>query len=474
MKAAKQLIRTDPLLYLMLCCIFGMLLASCGPNDGTGQPSPSAPASPAPTETEPPLADLVITSIELLGDPDVLCPAPDQPYQVEVQVENRGAAAAGPFVVQLNLDQQLINKRLEPGASDAVLFPYSAQDHHVFVDATSLVIERDENNNQVYQRLLLPTPRPECASTPTPVVSTQEALAVLKGHTAGVWDVAFSPDGKTIASGSVDNTLRLWNVSQARLLRTMQGHPFPVLRVVYAYNGATLLTGSTDGLLRGWDVASGRLTRTYEGHTGWITGLDVARDGRWYASSAEDSTVRLWRPSNRTSEEIIDEGMTGVRSVVFAPDASAIAWGEGDGTVRVRTLSGIWRGALKMGSQPCRSLQFSPDGELLASGMEDGLIRIWRMDDGTLLQTLYGHTGAINGLAFSLEGGWLVSASQDGTLRLWRFENGSFLALPARVLVGHEGGVTSVDISPKEPLIVSGSEDATLRLWELPPPQANP
>ena len=468
MNAVKRVIRANLLPYLWLLCIGGVLLAACTPPDEPGLPSPSVPATPAPTETQVALADLTITSIELVTDREIRCPAADQPYQVKLQVENQGTLASGPFVVQLNLDQQLINARLEPGGTIDVLFPYSKPNLHAFVDATALINEWDENNNQVSQNLALPTPRPECFATPTPVVAVQEALATLKGHTAKVWDVSFSPDGKVIASGSVDNTLRLWDVAQERLIRTMQGHPFPILWVKYSPNGATLLTGSTDGALRSWDVVTGQLRKTFEGHNGWITGLAISRDGRWYVSCAEDATVRLWRQPNPVNEEIIDEGMSDVRSVVFTPDSSAIAWGEADGVVRVRTLSGSWLHTLKMGSQPIRSVRISPDGTLLASGADNGLIGIWRLDDGALIQTLRGHPGAVNGLAFSPDGRWLVSASQDGTLRLWKFEGSRFASLTERVFVGHTGGVTSVDFAPNAALIVSGSEDATLRLWALP------
>lgn len=461
-------VRTNLSLRLLLFCVGGIFIVGCSRADEPGLPSPSVQATPAPTGTQVSLADLAIASVELVTDPETVCPAADQTYQAALQIVNRGSLASGPFVVQLNLDQQLVNTRLEPGGSINVLFPYSNPILHAFVDATALVNELDENNNQVYRSLTLPTPPPECLATPTPIVAVQEALAVLEGHTSKVWDVTFSPDGKVIASGSVDNTLRLWNVAQQRLIRTMQGHPFPVLIVKFTPNGAALLTGSTDGALRSWDVSTGQILKTYEGHIGWITGLDIARDGRWYASCAEDATVRLWRQPNQVNEEIIDEGMSDVRSVVFTPDSNAIAWGENDGVVRVRTLNGSWLKTLKMGSQPIRSVRFSPDGALLASGTDDGLIGIWQMNGGTLSQVLHGHAGAVNELAFAPGGGWLVSASQDGTLRLWKFEDDRFASLPERVFVGHTGGVTSVDFSPKEALIVSGSEDATLRLWALP------
>jgi WD40 repeat protein len=449
-------------------CIAVLFLMACNAQQDQTQPSPTVLNTPVPINTQIQLPDLVIRSLTVIGDPGILCPSPDQPYQISVLVENQGNSEAGPFVVQLNLDQKLENTRLRPGERVEVTFPGYDPNPRAIVDVTSLVTEGDESNNQTFQKLLLPSPMPDCVATVTPEIAVQEPLTVLEGHTAKVWDVEFSPDGKEIASGSVDNTLRLWNVEQARLLRTMQGHPFPILSVKYSPNGATLVTGSTDGLLRSWDVASGRMIRTYAGHNGWITGLDISRDGNWIVSSSEDSTVRLWRFPNSPIEQIIDEGMSGVKSTVFTPDSLAIAWGEVDGTIRLRTISGLWLKVIKNSSQPVTSLQFSPDGEYLVSGFNDGVILVWRLNEDALVQSLRGHVDSINDLAFSPDGQWLVSASQDHSLRLWKFENGKFLPLPVRVFQGHDGAVTSVDFSPSAPLIASGSDDSTIRLWSLP------
>lgn len=475
--------------FVLLCSIL-LSLVGCSLGKDSPEPSQTAPPTQPPTDTAVLMPDLVIRSVSLMSDPSALCPlldessppldgdyrnddaltALDSPFSINIRVENQGDRSAGPFIVQLNLDQQLVNPGLQPGEVKEIIFPGYNSLPRVMVDATSLVVESDETNNQIFQRLNLPTPAPECVPTPAPRVAVQQALAELEGHTAQVWDAEFSPDGKVIASGSVDDTLRLWNVDQLRLIRTMQGHPFPILNLKYAPNGATLVTGSTDGFLRLWDVASGRLSQSLEGHTGWITGLDISRDGKWMASSAEDSTVRLWRLPQGSLAQIIDEGMTDVRSVVFSPDSYAIAWGEGDGTIRLRTVSGVWLQSLKAASHSILSVVFSPDGSLLACGDADGVIRIWRVKDGALSQTLRGHTDAVNDLVFSPDGQWLVSASRDKTLRLWQSDGVNFLTLPLMIFQGNAGSVSSVDFSPVDLLVVSGSEDGALRLWSVPAP----
>jgi len=448
--------------------LVSMLVGACSINGPDIQVSPTAPALQSPTDTRRLLPDLTIRGVTVLSDSPTGCPSADETLRMIVQVENVGEAPAGQFVVKLDNDQQLVHNGLAAGQILALTFPGYNSFPQVRVDVTSLVVERDESNNQYFRGLELPTPAMACAFTPTPEIPLQEAISVLEGHSAGVLSVAFSPDGNMIASGSVDDTLRLWSANQGRLIRTMQGHPFPIGQLKFSPNGATLFTGSMDGVIRAWQVSSGSLAHSFKGHSGRITGLDISRDGLWLASSAEDFTVRIWRLPNGAPVQVIDEGMAGITCVVFTPDSQAVAWGEVNGTIRIRRLKGGWLQTLKNTSQPVTSLDISADGELLAAGYADGLIRIWRMKDGELLQTLGESQAAVTALTFSPDGGWLISASKDHTLSLWQFDGSQFQPLPVRILSGHAGPVNSVDFSTQGGQIVSGSDDGTVRIWRLP------
>jgi WD40 repeat protein len=449
-------------------CLAGIPVGACSINGPDLQASPTALSPQSPTDTRQLLPDLAIRSVTVLGDSPNGCPSPDQKLRTIVQVENDGQAPAGQFVVKLDADQQLVHNGLAAGQTLALSFPGYDSFPEIMVDATSLVVESDESNNLYFRALDLPTPVLPCVFTPTPEITPLEAKLILEGHTAGVLSVAFSPDGNTIASGSVDDTLRLWSVNQARLIRTMQGHPFPIGQVKFSPNGINLYTGSTDGIIRVWQVSSGIFVRALEGHNGRITGLDISKDGKWLVSSGEDFTVRIWRLPNGVPVQVIDEGMAAITCVVFMPDSQAVAWGEVDGTIRVRTLKGSWLLSLKNTSQSVTSLDISPDGKYLASGYEDGLVRIWRMQDGELLQTLSESQAAIAALAYSADGSWLVSASKDHTLSLWQFDGVQFQLLPIRILTGHAGPVNSVDFSQRGGQIASGSDDGTVRIWKFP------
>ena len=158
-------------------------------------------------------------------------------------------------------------------------------------------------------------------------------ISLITGHTEEVTSVAFSPDGRTLASGSYDNTIRLWNSETGERIRTLEGHTSGVTSVAFSPDGRTLASGSWDNTIRLWNTVTGAEKQTLTGHTGWVHSISFSPDGRTLASGSWDNTIRLWNTVTGAEKQTIT-GHTGwVNSVTFSPRWSDVSkWGRGHGS----------------------------------------------------------------------------------------------------------------------------------------------
>jgi WD40 repeat protein/formylglycine-generating enzyme required for sulfatase activity len=291
-------------------------------------------------------------------------------------------------------------------------------------------------------------------------VSDGALLHILEAE--GVNSVAFSPDGQTLASGSWDETVRLWQVSDEALLHILEGHTEGVRSVTFSPDGQTLASGSWDDTVRLWRVSDGALLHTLEGHTGDVESVAFSPDGQTLASGADD-TVRLWRVSDGALLHTLEGYARDVRSVAFSPDGRILALGSYANAKLWQVSDGALLRTLEDYTDYVTSMAFSPDGHTLALGARDDPVRLWRVSDGALLHTLKGHIDNVTSVAFSPDGQILASGSWDKTVRLWQVSDGMLL----RTLEGHTWYVTSVAFSPDGQLLATGAEDDTARLWQI-------
>ena len=286
----------------------------------------------------------------------------------------------------------------------------------------------------------------------------------LAGHTSGVWSVAFSPDGTTLASGSFDETIKLWDMATHDCVVTLTGHTEWVTSVAFSPDGKLIASGSYDDTVKLWDVKMGRLVLTLP-HDYDIESVAFSPDG-WLLASTFGSAIKLWEVSAGREQRALTSPQGYIfGSVTFSPDGQLLASGSRDNSVKlwdvdsgreVRTLTGHtgW----------VNSVAFSPDGQLLASGSNDETIKLWDVDSGREVCTLTGHTGWVNSVAFSPDGQLLASGSNDETIKLWDVDSGREVC----TLTGHTGYVLSVAFSSDGQLLASGSWDNMIKLWEVP------
>ncbi|CAM5673494.1 hypothetical protein SAVIM338S_07098 [Streptomyces avidinii] len=286
----------------------------------------------------------------------------------------------------------------------------------------------------------------------------------LFGHEAEVTAVAFSPDGRTLATGSADNTVRLWDPETGKLRSTLEGPTSVVYSVAFSPDGRTLATGSDDNSARLWDLATNTTRTTLTGHTDTVYSVAFSPDGRTLATGGADNTVRLWDPATGDPRSTLEGHGDRVSSVAFSPDGRILATGSDDNTVRLwDPATGDPRSTLEGHRGTVISVAFSPDGGTLATGGSDHAARLWDVATGKIRTTLTGHTALVDGVVFTPDGRTLATGSSDNTVRLWDVATG----VTRTILKGHTDEVFSVAFSPDGRTLATGGADKTVRLWDM-------
>ena len=296
----------------------------------------------------------------------------------------------------------------------------------------------------------------EAMNTPTEANS-------LRGHEQEVNCVAFSPDGKFIASGSSDSTVCLWNIIGNPTAQFLLGHEQEVNCLAFNPDGKFLVSGSIDGILCLWGLLGNLITQPWQGHEEGVISVAFSPNGDSIVSVGFDGTVCLWDLQGNAITQPWRGHKEGVISVTFSPNGDSIVSVGFDGTLCLWDLQG------NSITQPWHKHEakiicaaFSPDRKFIVSGSSDSTVRLWDIQGDPIGQPWHGHEGHINSVAFSPDGKFIISGSCDRTIRLWNI-NGNPVTQPWR---GHQGQVNSLAFSPDGKLIISGG-DKTVRLWEL-------
>jgi hypothetical protein len=245
--------------------------------------------------------------------------------------------------------------------------------------------------------------------------------------------IAFAPGGKTLAAaGTCDATARLWHVTQGRLLANLESFPVPkdrgrmdhVVALAFSPDGKMIATVGYDRDLRLWDVANGRLRASLQGHSDKVTAVAYSPDGKTIATGDYDGTIRLWDAGTLRPKARWPGYASAVLALVFSPDRKTLAVGRGHphGYVRLRDLTtDRWRATLDVGASLSPvSIAFAPDGKTVA--VADAFWRVatlWECASGRRIGVLEGHKESVTAVAFSPDGRKLTTGSEDGTLKLW-------------------------------------------------------
>ncbi len=265
-----------------------------------------------------------------------------------------------------------------------------------------------------------PSPLGTFSAAKAPPTTGRPELVLRTGHAMRVDGLAFSPDGQLLASGSADNTVKLWDTALKREVRTLAGHGGGIKAVTFRSDGQWLASGAIDGNVKFWEVATGREVRNLSG-SGSVSSVAFSPKGQWFAAGNMENVVTLW---NSTTES------------------------------EPRKLRGH--------NGPITAIVFSPDGRWLASGSADKTIRIWDVEAGREVGTLTGHSDKITTVAFSPDGLWLATGSYDTKVKLWKVGVWS----EQRFQIGGPAKLLAVAFSPDGHTLISADVNKTIKLHD--------
>ena len=330
-------------------------------------------------------------------------------------------------------------------------------------DANQLSIENEYQQKGIVflQRLFAEI---ELSSKPTKT-GAGPLKAIFEGHTDFVWLVAFSPDGQTLASGSWDRTIRLWNPHTLRQETTLIGHTDYVLSVAFSPDGQALASAGGNTTIRLWNPRTGELKTMPTEHRDWITSVAFSPDGETLATGGDssDPAIRLWSLREEKNIRTLTGHTDRITSIAFSPDGQILASGSADNTIRLwNPNNGKLKSTLTEHTDAVMSIAFSPDGKTLATGSRDRTIRLWNPENGKLKTTLTGYTDWINPVAFSPDGEYLACGRYN-TIRLWNTQTGEY----KNISESHTGHILSLAFSPDGTTLASGAEDNTVLLWDV-------
>jgi WD40 repeat protein len=296
-----------------------------------------------------------------------------------------------------------------------------------------------------------------------------EFLRTLKGHTYSVWDVTFSPDSRTIATASSDNNAKLWNL-EGKEIKSLNRHQGAVLSVSFATYGqnkeTVIATASDDNTIKLWNL-KGEEIITLTGHINGVWRASFSPNGKFLATASRDNTVKLW---NLNPQSLFGHTLD-VFQVKFSPDGKILAAASKDGTVKLWSFDPQdiryihYLKTLKLHDNFVTAVSFSPDGSTIATASADTTAKIWNLD-GKLLKSLDGNQENPNlwmwDVSFSLDGGPIATASSDKTAKLWTFNK----ELPI-FTINHDATVRSLSFSRDGKILATGSRDKIVKLWSL-------
>lgn len=282
------------------------------------------------------------------------------------------------------------------------------------------------------------------------------AINTLIGHKTKVRSISFSPDSKIIVSASQDGTIKLWH-QDGTLIKTLSLDQAWVVSAIFNDNN-TITSISKDGTIKLW-YQDGTLIKTITLKNHAVTSATVSPNHQMIAVGNEEGNIELWKSDGTFMTTLV--GHQGwVTSIAFSPDNKTLASGSDDRNIKIWQINGNLIKTISAHKARINNVKFSPDGKIIASASSDQTVKIWQLD-GTLINTLSGHGDSVSSVSFSPDSKIIASSSDDGIVKLWKLNANLMTAI-----TGHKNGITSLNFSPDGKMIASGGDDGMVKIWQ--------
>ncbi|KAL7938542.1 hypothetical protein V8C35DRAFT_319713 [Trichoderma chlorosporum] len=273
-----------------------------------------------------------------------------------------------------------------------------------------------------------------------------------------------TPEGscKLLALASEDQTIQLWNTATATIYQTLEGHDDRIRAIAFLPDGKTLASASDDQTIRLWDTTTGTLQQTSRGN--WFVAIMFSPDGKTLVSTSKYQPIQLWDPATGVLQRTV-EGHYDLRAIVFSPDSKILAAESIDDKIRLWDITtGALLQIIEGYDTAMYSMTFTPDGNILATAGFRGTIQLWdAIIRAPLQQTVEGHADRYIAVTFSADGKTLASASREGTMRLWDAATGTL----QQIIESHIEDVREIASSPDSKTLALAADDGTIELWDI-------
>lgn len=288
----------------------------------------------------------------------------------------------------------------------------------------------------------------------------------LEGHTEIVLSLAFSADGRLLASSAEDDTIRIWDIATGETQHVLEGHSDAAMHVAFSPDGTQLASGGLDNTLRLWEVASGQPIGVYDELTSPIISTAFTEDNGRLVGLATDGDLPIWLPHI----EVLTPARVGVSFDLqghISPDGTLVAFTRallGSNLSIESVFEEEERLSFRADDADIMSIEFSSDTSLIATGgsIQDPFIRIWNLSTGEQIAQLEGHTNTINTIAFTPDNTTIITSSFDGTLRVWDIATET-----QRDMIDTMGGIRDIAFTPDGQGIVTASVHPSVREWDI-------